>query len=85
MTVDRGKKAKRQGQIGMNTRYKNERESGKKAGERDNEDKGQRQEGQGDRARRAGDRIRGAGGYGKKGGTQDKRSRRIRQERWETG
>jgi hypothetical protein len=29
MTVDRDKKAKRQGQIGMNTRYKNERESGK--------------------------------------------------------
>ncbi len=63
MTVDRGKKAKRQGQIGMNTRYKNERESGKKAGERDNEDRGQGQEGQ------------GTGGRGKKGGRQEKRSR----------
>jgi hypothetical protein len=52
MIVDRGKKAKRQGQIGMKKRYKNERESGKKAGQRGNEDRGHGQE----------------GGQGKKGG-----------------
>ncbi len=80
-----GKKAKRQVQIGLETRGKNERERGKKAGQSDNEDRGQGQEGKVDRARRAGDRIRGAGGQGKKGGRQDKRSRGTGQEGRETG
>jgi hypothetical protein len=85
MTVGRGKKGRGravwmndsgQGQIGLETRDMNERESGKKAGQIGNEDRGHGQEGQEDRARRAGDRR------------QDQRSRGRYEwikKRWEEG